>query len=290
VSKDTFQNRTKERLALYKREVLNIHEDGIWRKNGRGYGHILPIDQYRLNVLSAFRAQFWSWFAGQGIRLHIDFHHLNSSQALCFNLFFPLLAPDRQGLLAIVKTLGLSGSPVAGASFEFEPDRTEGTNFDFMIPLDTGCRIYFEVKYTEAGFGSAKHDDKHIRKFRDVYSSRMAGRFEASFCTISGFLKNYQILRNLWHLNLASGDTAVFLLPRANQKLFREESIIRSCLLEPFRSRVSIVYIEDFISGLAADTNANSRVVGNALYEFQLKYFPSPTQRRQDGVLPHMKQ
>jgi hypothetical protein len=28
------------------------------------------------------------------IRLHSDFHHLNSSQTLCFNLLFPMLMED----------------------------------------------------------------------------------------------------------------------------------------------------------------------------------------------------
>ena len=64
------------------------------------------------------------------------------------------------GLSELLRVLDLAGSPVEGSTFEFEPDATEGTNFDFTIPLDTGGRVYFELKYTENGFGTAKRDSQ----------------------------------------------------------------------------------------------------------------------------------
>ena len=239
------------------------------------YPHILPVAQRRLNILPAFREQFWEWSVYQKIRLHSDFHHLNSSQALCFNLFFPLLTQDGHGLSHIVKALGLTGVPVPGACFEFVPDSIEGTNFDFVIPLASGGRILFEVKYTETAFGSAKEDDEHRRKFQNVYYPRIAGRFEPSFCAAGMFLKNYQILRNLWHLDLASDDTAVFLFPRANRSLARTEATLRSCLLESFHSRAIVVYIEDLISALDADVVPRCKLEAEAFSQFRLKYLPT---------------
>jgi hypothetical protein len=270
----SFQSRTKLRLAQYKRDVLNVHEDGLWLKNRRPYAHILPIAERQLNILPAFRDQFWAGFDQRDVRLHSDFHHLNSSQALCFNLFFPFLVPGGSGLTAIVKALGLTGTPLEAAAFEFEPDSAEGTNFDFMIPLQAGNRIYFEVKFTEADFGSADADDEHLQKFRDVYLSRTAGRFEPEFCTAKGFLKHYQIVRNLWHLDLDSHDTAVFLIPRANRGLVRGLGIIRSCLVEPHRPKAVIVYTEDLVSRLLADTESTCESQRHALSEFCIKYFP----------------
>jgi hypothetical protein len=170
---------------------------------------------------------------------------------------------------------------VNGACFEFEPDGIEGTNFDFMIPLNTGSRIYFEVKYTETGFGSADADEEHLRKFEDLYYPATDGRFEPEFCTAAGFLQHYQIVRNLWHLDLVSGDTAVFLLPLANRALARSEGIIRSCLLEAHRARVIVVYMEDFVSALVADLDVRCEAQRNALSEFRLKYFPA---RENQGV------
>ena len=138
-------------------------------------------------------------------------------------------------MTALLRALGVGGSPVEGGIFEFEPDPTEGTNFDFMIPTDRGGRVYFEVKYTERKFGTAREDDEHLRKFESVYQSRVSSRFQPPFCSASGFLKNYQVLRNIWHLNLEPSDTAVFLFPKANDGLASAETIIRSCVLEPFQ-------------------------------------------------------
>ena len=177
----------------------------------------------------------------------------------------------------LLKALDVAGSPVDGSTFEFEPDETEGTNFDFMIPSDTGSRVYFEVKYTERKFGTAKEDDEQLRKFESVYSSgrRVANRFQPPFCSASGFLKNYQILRNIWHLDLVSGDTAVFLFPKANDCLAKAEAIIHSCLLESFRPRVIVMHLEDLIDRLAALTASSSEPEKNLLAEFRLKYLPS---------------
>ena len=272
---EDFQSRSKTWLSQYKREVLDVEEDGKWLRNNRAYSHILPIAQQRLNILPACRNDFWGWFPGKEIRLHKDFHHLNSSQALCFNLFFPLLMSRGPGLSGLLRVLDLTGSPVEGSTFEFEPDRTEGTNFDFTIPLDTGGRVYFELKYTEKGFGTAKEDDRHLRKFESVYRSRVESRFRPPYCTASGFLKNYQILRNVWHLNLASGDTAVFLFPRATGCFANAENIIRSCLLEPLRPHVIIMHIEDLIDELDVAATHRGEPESNSLSEFRLKYFPS---------------
>lgn len=268
-----FQSETKARLAAYKRDVLGIAEHGIWRRNGQAYSHILPVDQRRLNILPSIRDEFWSWFSGCRTKLHSDFHHLNSSQALCFNLFFPLLRGDGQALEMVFDALGIHDKPVAGAAFEYQPNETEGTCFDFAIPAASGARVYFELKYTESDFGVARADAKHVDKFLNTYQPKVLGRFEETFCCVEGFLANYQILRNIWHLNDEAGDVVVFLFPGANRPLRQKEEIIRSCALEPFRSRVQIVYLEEFIASLGRDPKCTDGEV-TALEEFQAKYFP----------------
>ena len=67
MAEGSFQSRTKLRLAQYKRDVQTVHEDGLWLKNRRPYAHILPIADRQLNILPAFRDQFWAWFDQQGI-------------------------------------------------------------------------------------------------------------------------------------------------------------------------------------------------------------------------------
>jgi len=269
---DHFQRQAKASLAVYKREVLGITEDGIWRKNKRPYPHILPIAQRRLNILPSIREAFWDWFRDRGIALHSDFHHLNSSQALCFNLFFSLLSDNGRPLGNVLDALRISGEPVPGATFEFRPNEVEGTCFDFMIPTALGARVYFELKYSESKFGGARTDIDHLDKFRRVYQPRLHGRFEDSFCCEAPFLANYQIVRNIWHLDYESGDNVVFLFPRANTSLCRQEAIIRNCAAELYKSRVHIVYLEDLLTILRMECKCSHFEIAT-LAEFEAKYF-----------------
>lgn len=274
MARDHFQKERKAFLAGYKRNVLGVIEDGIWRNNKQTYPHILPVAQQQLNILSTIREEFWDWFRVHDITLHTDFHHLNSSQALCFNLFFPLLADNARPFKKVLDALRISGEPALGATFEFQPDRAEGTCFDFMLPMASGARIYFELKYTESKFGKAPADSDHIDKFQRVYQRRLSGRFEESFCCQDRFLANYQIVRNIWHLDLESADIAVFLFPGANRLLRQDEAIIQNCVTEAFQSRVQIYYLENFLALLQRDNRCTNREIA-ALTEFEAKYFPN---------------
>lgn len=269
---DEFQRRAKQWLSAYKREVLGVDEDGIWVQNGKAYAHILPKEKYQLNILASFREEFWQRFPSQHIQLQRDFHHLNSSQALCFNLFFPMLGGDGQALGPLLSAMKIEGMPDKGACFEFQPGKTEGTCIDFSIPLESGGRVNFEIKYTESEFGSAKADEAHIAKFERTYRSRLTGRFVESFCCATTFLEHYQIARNVWHLNEAAGDIAVFLFPEANTGLRQQEPIIRSCALEPFRSRIRVVYLEDLIRDLRERLEISDTQRGQHIEEFRAKY------------------
>jgi hypothetical protein len=273
---DRFQRRAKSSLAAYKQEVLGVAENGIWRKNRLPYPHILPIAQQQLNILPSVQEEFWRWFRGRGIKLHSDFHHLNSSQGLCFNLFFPLLSADEGALRMVVEALDIRGEPAVGAAFEFQPSEEEGTCFDFMIPMTSGGRIYFELKYTESEFGTARTDRVHLDKFERVYKARVAGRYDEPYCSAKGFLGHYQILRNIWHVNSESDDVVVFLYPRDNDALRRKEGIISGCAIEPFTSRVRIAYLETLLASLLCDSRC-THLQRAALKDFKLKYFPDTT-------------
>ena len=51
----------------------------------------------------------------------------------------------------------------------FSQHLTEGTCIDFSVPLQSGARVNFEIKYTESEFGSAKADQAHLEKFERTY-------------------------------------------------------------------------------------------------------------------------
>ena len=177
-------------------------------------------------------------------------------------------------MATLLSSLGIIGFPAPGAAFEFKPHNVENTHFDFMLPLQSPGPVYFEVKYTEAGFGVAKPDSEHLWKFYNVYKPRLADRFEKSFCCYSLFLKNYQIMRNVWHLDRDKDDIVVFLFPKSNEELRRKEVIINSCALEPFRSRIKIIYIEDLVTALGRELRRTNAGKEAFLVEFCRKYFP----------------
>src|SRR5215469_831878 len=176
----------------------------------------------------------------------------------------------------VVEALGIRGEPAVGATFEFQPNEVEGTCFDFMIPMTSGRRIYFELKYTESDFGTARADRVHLDKFEQIYEARVAGRYDEPYCSAKGFLAHYQILRNIWHLNSESDDVVVFLYPRDNNALRRKEAIISGCAIEPFRSRVRIAYLESLLASLLRDSRCTC-LQRAALKEFKVKYFPDIT-------------
>ncbi|MBL0144322.1 MAG: hypothetical protein IPP91_20015 [Betaproteobacteria bacterium] len=93
----TYQDRLKDHLSQYKVSKLGITANGIWTRNKQAYSHILPAARKFENFLGAFREELRSLVEeSDEITLHRDFHHLNSSQAMCLNLFFPLAADEEK--------------------------------------------------------------------------------------------------------------------------------------------------------------------------------------------------
>ena len=264
---DPFDLRVKSELSKYRTDSLGMSEQGTWR--GRSYGHILPRESSRSNIIPSIREAFWNAPVGK-VKLHTDFHHLNSSQGLCFNLFFPFLSSEDY-LQILLNALGIEGNPGTGAEFEYAPDPLEHTSIDLLLPLESGARVLIEVKYTETSFGSAKRDREHLDKFALIYRPRFDGRFVPEYEQVDAFLKHYQILRNIWHIRDEEGDIVVFLLPRSNEALRRRVNVIEECTHHRFRKRVRIVYLEDLLETLEKRSVAHPRLCVT-LAEFREKY------------------
>ena len=127
----SFQSQLKDHLGDYKISNLGILEDGFWRS--KPYRHILPEELYKLNILETIRDEFWDYFeTRQGPNLHKDFHHLNSSQAMCFNLFFPLFNDKSFQNVFLSEILGCDDTGIVKQDFEVVIEEEEGTNFDFF--------------------------------------------------------------------------------------------------------------------------------------------------------------
>lgn len=215
-----YQERVKKHMIFYKNNILKIKENGEYKHNQgvREYGHLLPKDKQWKNIIP-----YKNFTERKGLveesKLHYAFHHLNSSQAMCINFFYPLM---KEKCLDIILTiLGIDGE-VNYDEVIFEKEATlyigrgKSTNFDYFISTKEGKKIYFEVKYTENKFGQAKDNDQYQRIFKDIYGPILASHkaITSKYKKREIFLENYQILRNLIHIDEDS--FVVFIYPKEN--------------------------------------------------------------------------
>lgn len=271
-----FRDLACEHVSQYKVDVLGIEEDGIFHYRGRKVpkAHILPLQERDKNILEQYRARF---FASEyaDIKFHQFFHHLNSSQALCINLFYPLIAENT--LEYFLTFLGMSAESKISSLFEKDSDMevaARKTSFDFFVQRENSNKIFVEVKYTEDGFGKAKNDEEHRTKFRATYLPLVEQKLQYLIpdCLDSDFfLRNYQILRNFVHID--EKDQVVLLFPKANAVVAEEARYARDYFLtDAGKERLKIVYLEEFVSFLEVQCAGNS--LDGYFQGFRKKYLP----------------
>ena len=270
----------KKHLTDYKTKTLGIKEPGIFKHQGTYHelGHILPAKLGGfLNIMESYRVDFFgSKFAD--IKFHQFFHHLNSSQALCINLFYPLIKEMQLG--TILDQLNLRRQGISVSEFEKESDLetdNEGkqrrkTNFDFFMQLADGTKIYFEIKYTEDGFGkvdSSKYDNRD--KFTAVYEDMLNHQFiKPEFHNCDAFLTRYQIMRNLCHIT--DNSYVVFVYPKANKKIHEQVAMAKKDILtEEGNKRFRVLSLESLLPSIR-ETLPSSIRMEKHYKEFEEKY------------------
>jgi hypothetical protein len=267
----TYAKVLQHHLANYKAIRLGVKEAGSFTHNGRElhYQHILPKELRWLNILEPIRSEVRQYVdSNRNVKLHKYFHHLNSSQAFAFNLFFPYFeqGAGRQFLDA----MGLPGE-VAAWQPEYVPDASEGTNVDVMWSSSTGAKTYCEVKLSEQEFGVAKDDRRHRQKFEEIYKPVLSEQCSSELLEPSAFFAHYQLLRNVWLAAKEPGASVVFLLPRANSALWSKLAPFIAQLAPSLASRVHAIATEDVLSALASDSQSNLACYAGLLRE---KYCP----------------
>lgn len=194
------EEKIKLHLTNYK---LNkgIKVCGKWT-NGNYYSHILP-NKFMNFIDVSYKEEFKKLYKDLNPHIHQYFSHLTSSQALCFNLFFPLVHEKR---LDIIDS---KCSETSNENFEYtEPDsfediksEKEKTNFDFFF-RSNNRKYFFEIKYTEETFGyvsSFVSGDKHDSKYQKYYKEQLA-EVAPSLTNEKDFFDNYQLWRNICHV------------------------------------------------------------------------------------------
>jgi len=268
--KETYDEIMKQHLSGYKVSALGLHSNGIWK--GKEYTHILPVEYRELNILEPYRIEFWKWFEKQKIKLHVYFHHLSSSQAMCFNLFFPFIAENKTYVQTLGDVFGLSGT-IQDAQFEVVFNALEFTNFDFCITADSKC--LFEIKFTEENFGKESPDESHVSKYNRVYSPQMAGKFSEEYSSCDAFLRNYQIMRNAWNLEPHTVDRLVFLVPKSNTRLEADLTVLDRCLSKAYRPRISVVFLEEIVQAFEKTLPQSAARIHEHFRQFRPKYLPA---------------
>jgi hypothetical protein len=271
----------KAHLVRYSREQLNVTEPGIFGWRGREilYHHILPKEQADLNFLPEYRSALQAHLkANPKITRHRFFHHLSSSQAFAFNLFFPFLTCDPPLAKSFFKHFGTAQPRPNEWAFECVPDAKEGTNVDVAWTVRGGGTLFCEVKLTEAEFGAAKDLPKYVVKFESTYRGRLSALVPEKYLELTTFRAHYQILRNLALLHRDPRDRLVFLLPRENEAVQWKLKPLLEELRPEVRSRVRVVFIEELIESLLTDSSLPPALQDH-IAAVKTKYVPLPGSR-----------
>ncbi|NLY76698.1 MAG: hypothetical protein GX080_01255 [Tissierellia bacterium] len=273
----SFQARVKKHMGKYKESNLGIKEDGIYYGNKKEYNHILPAEKSLLNIIEDYREDFYNSCYSKNLQYHPCFNHLNSSQAMCINFFYPLIRENKIQL--ILDILGIDdgqNNTIEEVCFEKESQLEEGmsrkTNFDFYINLKSGIEIFFEIKYTESSFGKAVRDDRHKENYNKVYKRILDknNAIKQEHSNEEFFLNNYQIMRNIIHIS----DSAyvVFVCPKENRKIYHEALEVGNAVIrEEYLNHFILYAWEEMIEELLKRLNSN-KLIDYYSNEFSYKY------------------
>ena len=253
------QKRIKEHLAYYKLNVLEIYEKGIWKQNGQHYDHILPAHLYLKNLINKSYYEKLCEIANK-IKLHRDFHHLNSSQALTVNLFGPMQAVKD---FSILQNNGIEISNYIDSKFEYE--EPDGTAFDFYIKNQMQ-NIYFEVKYTEKTIATESKSKNDESQWSQYYETPMTSILKNSTNVKRLFFSQYQLWRNIVRI-YNNNDIVVFVFPTVRNDLEAEVVSAIDKVKTEYADRIKIIHIDAICK-----SGENYDKFSNHYVEFRKKY------------------
>lgn len=266
-----------EKLVEYKKAQKDLCILGPDIYRDKPYDHILPLVDKKYknksNIIEYYRDDFYKSELSK-IKYHTYFHHLNSSQAMCINFFYPLIKESQLNI--VLEILNIKGAvDYKETCFEKEGKETEGrkTNFDFYIRTNT-LNLYFEIKYTEPNYSSARDDGEHKRKYERVYRPFLTKNkaIRDEYKEMELFFKNYQILRNLLHIDGESYVIFVYLKdnPDMQQGI---EKIYDKILIEQYLGHfIAIDWHELFEKVMIKLNLSGNEKLQDHYNEFQKKY------------------
>lgn len=268
------EDKIKLHLSDYKINKI-IQECGKWN-NGKFYSHILPNEKDNLINVS-YKEQFEELYNQKKAHIHQYFSHLTSSQALCFNLFYPLVLENKLDVIdpACKESSNENFEYIDQDSFEKMKSEKEKTNFDFFF-ISNNKKYFFEVKYTEETFGyvsSFKPNDKHDKKYQSYYKSQLSEISSSdNEVTEKEFFDNYQLWRNICHVydcktNKINEVYFVYLKDRTDLEQDVKDAI-KKCKPE-YKKHIHFLTIEKIVKDALS---VNNEKLHNHYLEFFDKY------------------
>src|SRR4051812_21824191 len=100
-----------------------------------------------------------------------------SPSALASHLFSPFLAGNRVDA-RLLRALGVPAGDYE-AHFGKILDPIENTCFDFYMEGASGRRYFFDIKFSEPGFGACEEDEAHRLKLEQHYRPHLDGLVDA---------------------------------------------------------------------------------------------------------------
>ena len=265
-----YSDEIKKHMSDYKKVEFSTIKDGCYRGKS-GYKHIFPWICGKLNLIETYRNDFLKDDLSN-LRFNRFFHHLNSSQAMCINFLFPLIKEKKLGI--ILRKLEIYHDEVKYETALFEKDGIEKnngqrpTNFDFYFETQNGLKLYFEIKYTEDGFGKCKKDNEHLKKYENTYRKLSDGKIVSKYQDKDVFLDNYQIMRNLIHIS--DDSYLVFIVPKDNKPVYTQATKAQEFVEERYKDKIKVLLWDDLYD--IDEENDFSEKLRKHFDEFKKKY------------------
>lgn len=217
------------KYADYKKEIMKCladsktwEQNGFWERNGKRTekAHILPLNGNPNNAINRADAikrflgfDCTPYFPNGFVGLHQYAHHINSSQLLCLMYFSNLINNQFKATQELIdfmkKAFNIVITTEAKCHFEYKEKNVnkyifdifgekeyEGTSFDFHIK-DKDVEIFFEIKFTEDGFGNAKKDTNGRHECKAKKYVELLPESLKRITTTDDILKYYQLFRNI---------------------------------------------------------------------------------------------
>lgn len=246
-----YEDRLRVHLAAWKRAMLAEGRDEAWTRAGPSFRDVVPSDKRHLNLLVGARAGVTAWLARQpSLRLRRDFHRLDSSQAMAFNLFWPAVATPA-GRAALAEALGCA--PIAATSplFESVPDPSCRTAFDLHLHTQDGGQSLFELRLGERRFAETREGAAPLAGLDDVRLERLQANVPPTWLSPEQLPARRLLLRAFAEL-ATDADRLYFVVPQGNHALLEQAADFVGGLAADVRAQVVVLTMETLVARLRA--------------------------------------